>query len=448
MADRFYVENYSELTEKEKIKLRKKYVCADCGEWVSYWMEFITDKGIVNSGRTYIACHHHKANQHEGVAREFIPPDERNNLARRESMDTSLVSVNQALAERNLPTTGTMNESQALQVCRVYWPKAPDNNIQAAAYLCRDYGLHPGANHIYLIPYAIKDRDNNVTGYRWEMIWSIAAKRLVTMRVKGQYSYIDDTPRIMSEAEQIKIFGAVDKQKIRAITKLQNMQGMEVSGHGEIGTGASLKGGDKGNSLLNMAMVRSESRALDRLPGNMSLPAMEAIDAEYAETPDGRQVDVTSGKIIETELTDKRGEFEKEGRDILAEVIETAKSNPPAEAKAKPPVKQAPPEPPTETTGQVLHPIDEEAPPEVEEEEKAPPESPAQVSPIDLDWLKEQLGILQGKKLQGWTNAAVIGKLQVYTGKNCSKVSEAVSYLTQEQAGRFVADINETVSMA
>ena len=111
MANRFYVDNFNELTEKEKIKLRQRYVCAECGEWVNWWRE--ADE------RVYLACHRQPYNQHEGIAREFIPPDQRIILARRESMGTEMISVNQALAARNLPTTGTMNESQALQVCQV-----------------------------------------------------------------------------------------------------------------------------------------------------------------------------------------------------------------------------------------------------------------------------------------------------------------------------------------
>uniref|UniRef100_A0A6M3LNK3 Uncharacterized protein n=1 Tax=viral metagenome TaxID=1070528 RepID=A0A6M3LNK3_9ZZZZ len=445
MANRFYVENYAELTQKERNNLRQRYVCQECGEWVNYWLD--PGKG------TYLACQRHNINQHDGIAKKFLAPDERLNIARRETMDKNIVSVNQALAVRNLPTTGTMNESQALQVCRVYWPDAPDTNIEAAAYLCRDYGLHPGANHIYLIPYAIKDQQGKVIGHRWEMIWSIAAKRLVTMRVKGQYSYIDDTPRKMSEAEEIKILGAVDKSKVRAITRLRNAQGMEASGVGEISASATVKGADKGNSLLNMAMVRSESRALDRLPGVMSLPVIEAIDATYAEGPDGQVVDTGTGEIIEGEVAevvdtdneeviekaepepekepakkptpatvDKRGAFEKEGRDITKEAI-AATNKKPAPA----------------VTAAVLHPEVSEEQPETKEEAK---------SPIDLIWLKEQLGILQGKKLESWTNAAVIGRLNAITGQSASKVSDAVMYLTAEQAEKFVASITETIEMA
>jgi len=423
MANRYYVDNFKELTEKERNKLRQRFVCAECGEWVNWWKDPKNDK-------VYLACYRHDRNQHDGVAKEFIPPDDRKTLARRESMGTEIISVNQALAARNLPTTGTMNESQALQVCRVYWPKAPDTNIEAAAYLCRDYGLHPGANHIYLIPYAVKDQSGKVTGHRWEMIWSIAAKRLVTMRVKGQYSYIDDTPRKMSEAEEIKILGAVDKSKVRAITRLRNMQGMEASGIGEIGAGATVKGIDKGNSLLNMAMVRSESRALDRLPGDMSLPVMEAIDATFAETPDGHQVDKETGEIVEGEAK------------LVAEVEEAPSPTEKPKAKAKP--KQ---EPTAEATEQVLHPEEQ-----TEVEEAPPPEEmpleEAPKSPIEMDWFQEQTGILQGKKLEGWTNAGIVGKLQGITGKNAKTVTEAVSYLNAEQAEEFVQLITDTVEMA
>lgn len=431
MTNRFYVSNYDALTEKEQTKLRQRYVCQECGEWLTYWLE--PGKG------TYLACHRQNSNQHDGIAREFIPPDERLIIARRESMETGMVNVNRAIADKNLPTTGRMNETQALQVCRVYWPDAPDTNIQAAAYLCRDYGLHPGANHIYLVPYAKKDKDGKVIGYQWEMLWSIAAKRLVAMRVKGQYSYIDDTPRIMSEAEEIKIFGRVDKNKVRAITKLRNMQGMEVSGHGEIATTATVKGSDKGNSLLNMAMVRSESRALDRLPGDTSLPVIEAIDASYAVIDDGKTVDTVTGEIIgdeaEEEEIDMRGEFEKEGRDLVEEVM-----------KKTAPVKTKEPAP--EAAESVLHPgavdTDTVTPTETEAQAETPL---AATSPIDLVWLKEQLGILQGHKIEAWTNSAVVGKLAGITGRKAANVSEAVSYLSAEQAELFIKRINDTIAV-
>ena len=425
MNNRFYVDNYKELTDKQLNKLRSKYVCPGCGEWVNYWRE--------KDGQVYLACHRHSTNHHEGVAKEFTPPDDRITLARRELMETGIMNVNQALAERNLPTAGVMNESQALQVCRVYWPDAPDTNIQAAAYLCRDYGLHPGANHVYLVAYNKKDQNGKVIGKSWEMIWSIAAKRLVAMRIKGQYSYLDDTPRIMSDEEEIKIFGAVDKSKVRAITKLRNMHGMEVSGHGEINASATVKGVDKGNSLLNMAMVRSESRALDRLPGNITLPKMEAIDPEYAEDT---QVDTETGEIIEAEAVvipepeetkpepekkpapaknkerpetgpapDKRGEMEKQGRDAIAEatVVEPELVEPPVE----------------------------------------PPDCP-----IKLELFKEQLGYLQSKRLNGWKNTEVIGKLKEITGKDAVSVTEALSYLTPEQATEWEQHVQSTVEMA
>ena len=119
-------------------------------------------------------------------------------------------------------------------------------------------------------------------------------------------------------------------------------------------------------------------------------------------------------------VVDTRGELEKEGRDLLDEATEQVLHPATADEKAEPPVEEAPP---------------------AEEQIEA-------VSPIDLNWLQEQLVILKEKKITGWTNAGIAGKLQAITGQSATTVREAVSYLTKEQAEKFVAMISETVGMA
>ena len=100
-------------------------------------------------------------------------------------------------------------------------------------------------------------------------------------------------------------------------------------------------------------------------------------------------------QVLHPEPADTRGEFEKEGRDLTEEAI--------AEATK---------------------------------------------SPIDLNWLKEQVDILQGKKLGGWTNTNIVAHLNSITGKEAKKVSEAVSYLNKYQAAAFVQKVKDTVGMA
>ena len=97
-------------------------------------------------------------------------------------------------------------------------------------------------------------------------------------------------------------------------------------------------------------------------------------------------------------------------------------------------------EPAPKATEQVLHP----------EEQTEPGEAPPAIikSPIDVDWFQEQTGRLQSKKLEGWTNAGIVGKLQGITGKNAKTVTEAISYLSAEEAEEFTQTIKDTVEMA
>lgn len=69
-------------------------------------------------------------------------------------------------------------------------------------------------------------------------------------------------------------------------------------------------------------------------------------------------------------------------------------------------------------------------------------------SPIDLDWLKDQLGVLQGKGLKAWTNTNVLSYLNAVTGQKSGKISEAVKLLTKEQAEAFVAKVQEAVDLS
>uniref|UniRef100_A0A6M3LEV4 Uncharacterized protein n=1 Tax=viral metagenome TaxID=1070528 RepID=A0A6M3LEV4_9ZZZZ len=148
------------------------------------------------------------------------------------------------------------------------------------------------------------------------------------------------------------------------------------------------------------------------------------------------------------EDVDMRGEFEKEGRDLVEEVM-----------KKTAPVKTKEPAP--EAAESVLHPgavdtdtvtpTETEAQPEEPDKrfqfEKEGRDPPAATSPIDLVWLKEQLGILQGHKIEAWTNSAVVGKLAGITGRKAANVSEAVSYLSAEQAELFIKRINDTIAV-
>ena len=67
---------------------------------------------------------------------------------------------------------------------------------------------------------------------------------------------------------------------------------------------------------------------------------------------------------------------------------------------------------------------------------------------VDLDWLKEQLNILQARKLKAWTNANLVGYLNNLTGKDGKTVSEAVGYLNKEQADAFAKKVQEALELS
>ncbi len=98
-----------------------------------------------------------------------------------------------------------------------------------------------------------------------------------------------------------------------------------------------------------------------------------------------------------------------------------------------------------------------EDPPNAEEAAKAAEEAAEQrkaeasepTSPIDLDWLRESLGKLQGAKpkLEKWTNREVLAHINIKTGGEADKISDAVKLLSKEQAAELTAEIEETLAV-
>lgn len=112
--------------------------------------------------------------------------------------------------------------------------------------------------------------------------------------------------------------------------------------------------------------------------------------------------------------------------------------------KEKPPPK---PKTPPDATGQVLQPEPEQTKGDVSEETESSPFGEAG-SHINMEWLKEQLAYLQGKGQKAWSNRNVASYLQSITGKEASSITEAIGFLTLEQADAFVKEIQERVELA
>jgi len=173
----------------------------------------------------------------------------------------------------------SLTRAGAMEILQTIWPEAPEVEVLKAAMVCHQYGLNPLMKHIFLIPFKRRQR-GMVVGEEWVTVLGIKAKRLIAHRC-GDYSYLDNTPRVMNEEEQKLIFGEVDPTNLCAITKLRDSKGNEAQGYGSWPKDEEPYGVEKGNTKANMAFIRSESNALDRLfPGEMP-PVVEAAPEEY-----------------------------------------------------------------------------------------------------------------------------------------------------------------------
>ena len=168
-----------------------------------------------------------------------------------------------------------ITKEQAMFLLKSIWPKAPETDIIKAAILCRQYGLNPLMRQVFLIQF---DKE-------WAIVLGIKASRQIAqqaLKKRGiRYSYADG-PRMMTEDEQMRIFGKADKGKLWAITVLRDNQGGTFPGYGSWPADKKPYGQEKGNSEFNMAFIRSERNALDKLaPGE--LPDIEVGDDTYIE---------------------------------------------------------------------------------------------------------------------------------------------------------------------
>lgn len=186
----------------------------------------------------------------------------------------------------------TLTQKGATEMLSTFYPEAVKcQSGQAAiikgALICRDYGLNPAMDHIFLIKYdryENKGNQRHKVGEDWSVVRGIKASRLICAREKS-YGYIDNTPRIMTEDEQIGIYGEVDKTHLVTVCKLKDKDGNEYPGYGRWPKDTEPKGVNKGNSKFNMSCIRAERQALDKLnPGAM--PAdVDVVDERFIEKP-------------------------------------------------------------------------------------------------------------------------------------------------------------------
>ena len=312
---------YLETDDREHLKkLLKWWVCAECnGQLESF---FDLQKKL-----PYLQC---KANpKHEGIAKEFQEPRELNIPTRREEM-TQEHGEATSRALMRYPTTGVLSKQQAMEVLRLVYPDVPDNQIIRTAIICKDFGLHPLMKEIYIIPFGQGEKRT------WSTVLGINATRKMMARM-GSFSYVDNTPRVMTEEEQKTIFGEVQTDRIVAITKLKTKGGLEAQGYGHYLLKDTPYGTDKGNTKANMAFIRSERQAFSRLFPDSIPQDVEVIDEAYIEG-EVRVVDEKTGEI--TEAADIEGaETEEKLAEEVRQEMETSKEKAP-EPKSATPAKE------------------------------------------------------------------------------------------------------------
>ena len=291
-------------------KVRRNSVCIECGRQLSAYLG--------NDKRVYLAC---SGQVHEGITREYKPPvDDYQSKVRREIEMEQKLGHEASRELATIPKQGQLTQPQAMTILKLQYPEATENEIVKTAIFCRDFGLHPLANEVYLIPF----KGKNV------MVVGISASRKIAHARKGQFSFLDDTPRAATEEEIVKQYGKDSdeaKDNIISITKLKGEGGNLAIGFGLWPKKDNPYGMDKGNTKRNMTNIRSERQGMDRLPGK-PMPRYEVVDEQYIETPSGL-VDTATGEITEPEVV--VGEVVE----VKGEVVKDNIPLPTAEAKGK-----------------------------------------------------------------------------------------------------------------
>ncbi len=426
---------YPEDQSRENLaRIRRENCCVVCGRQLSEYLDRKAHK-------VYIAC---SGQVHEGIAREYKPPreDYQSNIRREHKMVEEIgTAKTQMLAKYEGVTS--LDKVGAREVITTVFPEAPEAEIARAILLCVNYQLNPLMNHVYLIPFQRREQ-GRVVGTDWATVIGRGAKRLMASR-RGPYSYIENTPRIMTKEEQLTTFGEYDENKMWCITKLQDPQ----TGATSVGYGFwpkkkpaynkpgewvenQPKGTDKGNSMFNMASGRSETQALDRLrPGEMpmNLPVLDEALAE--EALDGS---LDSKDYIEGES--REGIVEAEFKEVPEPAIEEAEQDieelfPPNPEHARGVAVKPPPE----ATSLKSTPVEEEA-----------SGKPPRDSIIDLIWLKESVKTLQDKGQTAYNDESLLSYMRsAYKNIEGKDYIEVASKLDKGMATHFTKVIQDAL---
>lgn len=217
----------------------------------------------------------------------------RSKLGRNKELQT-LVGKEQANKLARYENVTTLTRPQAEEIVRAIWPTAPRVEVQKAVILCHQYNLNPLMKHVFLVPFTSRKTGETT----WSMVLGIKATRIIASR-SGRYGYIDGTPRLMTEDEQKTTFGQVQDDRIWAITKVRDAFGNEAPGYGFWLKADSPHGTDKGNTPFNMAFIRSERAALERLFPDAIPQGVDVVDENYVPPVPPNGANSETGEIIE-----------------------------------------------------------------------------------------------------------------------------------------------------
>ncbi len=280
-------------TRDDLEKIRKRNVCLECGgRLVVLW--------DMNEKKAFLTCSDYRRTNHEGIIRESSRFEKEglaslNIESRREIMEQDHgEEKTRELVQSRAPLTGALTQPQAMHILKLVYPKVPEDEIIRTAIFCRDYGLHPLAKEVFIIPFK-----NKAGGNDYAMVVGIPASRKIAHALKGEFSFLDDTPRAASEEEIAKQFGKNSEESqlnIISVTKLQGEGGNLAIGFGLYPKTATPKGTEKGNTKRNMANIRSERQAMDRLPGK-AIPKVEVVDERYIDV-DYKVIDSSTGEVL------------------------------------------------------------------------------------------------------------------------------------------------------
>lgn len=386
---------------KDKLEqIRRTSTCSVCGANLYYFYNPDTQK-------RYLACNDYLRTQHEGIQREAEYKQLNIEGGKKFMSEQYGMEVAKKLSDYQLVPTVTKDIAE--KIVNTLWPDYPMEQRAKAIMLCWQYNLNPLARHIHILKFASYKKDRSPNGDRifdhWEyaVVFGIQAKRLNVHR-KHSFTFLDDTPRVATDAELEKILGKenIDRSKLYCITKIRDLKTQaECYGIGSWPKGTEPYGTDKGNTKNNMAMIRSERQCYDKLyPEEMFDRSVDVIDESFIEVP--------SKSIIEE--------------------------------------KPAPAEP---SSDEAVPPMFADIYPEKEESADINFDEPKGF--VDLDWLVKTLAILKEKKVRSWNNIRTLEYLvKTYhlENKNPRTPSEAARYLTETQAGEFVKYLNSILESA